>query len=46
MGSQWTNKYSIMRDLSMVQGRVPADINNTLTSGDKPPAVNVTEGTY
>lgn len=46
MGSQWTNKYNIMRDLSMVQGRVPADINNTLTSGDKPPAANVTEGMY
>lgn len=46
MGSQWTSKYNIMRDLSMVQGRVPADIDNTLTSGDKPPAVTLTEGMY
>lgn len=46
MGSQWTNKYNIMRDLSMVQGRVPADIDDTLTSGDKPPTLNLTEGVY
>lgn len=46
MGSQWTNKYNIMRDLSMVQGCVPADIQDTLTSGDKPPLVNITEGMY
>lgn len=46
MDSQWDNKYNIMRDLSMVQGCVPADIKDTLTSGDKPPKVNLTEGIY
>lgn len=46
MGSQWTNKYNIMRDLSMVQGCVPSDINDTLTPGEKPPTVNLSEGMY
>lgn len=44
MGSQWTNKYNIMRDLSMVQGCAPVDVDDTITSGDKPPTLNLTEG--
>ncbi|CAG4950253.1 unnamed protein product [Parnassius apollo] len=37
MESQWTNKYDIMRDLYVAQGRIPIDVSGTLTAKAKPP---------
>ncbi|CAG9785978.1 unnamed protein product [Diatraea saccharalis] len=46
MSSLWTDKYAILRDLSLAQGcEVPADLEATLAAGDKPPALNIVEET-
>ncbi|CAK1596590.1 unnamed protein product [Parnassius mnemosyne] len=37
MESQWTNKYDIMRDLYVAQGRIPINISGTITAKAKPP---------
>lgn len=45
MTSQWTSKYAIMRDLSLAQGSdVPAALDTTVGVGEKPPALDITEG--
>lgn len=43
--SKWTDKHSILRDLSEAQGReVPVDVVDAVAGGDRPPTPNILEG--
>lgn len=42
----WNSKYAIWRDLSLVQGAVPAEIDYTVAHDERPPRVHIEEGKY